>query len=69
MTQEVLIQVIFVLCNGTTADLPGKLDKDYQARDAKERRIDCMETYVNCAVGPGGKIMELKEFMNKCKGK
>lgn len=69
MTQEVLIQAIFVLCQGSTINVEGLVKPGLGVQAAKEYRIDCMESYVNCAVGPNGKIMELKEFITKCKGK
>ncbi len=68
MTQEVLVAVISLFCGGTATS--GNIgNMSITKSEAKEARINCMEIYVNCAVGPNGKIMEMSEFITKCKGK
>lgn len=64
MTQEVLVQIIFLLCNGMTVS-PSQMS-DYSKNVVKEYRIECFENYVNCGVGTGGKIMTMTEFKDKC---
>jgi hypothetical protein len=60
MTQEALVQIIFVLCNGAVSGGASSVD------DAREARIACFEQYTNCAVGSSGRILDLKAFKNKC---
>lgn len=63
MTEQMLISVITLFCTGTYHPENGVNKK------AREERIQCYETLVNCAVGPNGKIMTLKEFTEKCSKK
>jgi len=65
MTQEVLIQVIFMLCNGTSISTIGFSPKA-AANVVREQRIGCFEDFTNCAVGSDGKILDLKQFQTKC---
>lgn len=65
MTEDVLVQVILVLCNGLNSN-SHKYNKDTAMEIAKEQRIECFEAYANCAVPSTGNIMTLKEFTNKC---
>lgn len=65
MSQDVLVQVIFVLCNGMNTRDGGVLSQ-VNMYETKEARIECFEKYTNCAVLSDGKIMNLKEFTNKC---
>lgn len=63
MTEVVLVSVITLLCGGTV-NTTGSFRTSN--KEAEELRIDCYEKYTNCAVKSDGKIMELKEFQNKC---
>lgn len=65
MTQEVLVQVIFMLCNGYVTDIENS-NTSSRAGIVKEIRINCFEEYTNCAIGPNGKILVIKEFQRKC---
>lgn len=64
MTQEVLVQIIFLLCNGLNTGSFGSNGGGEVL--SKEARVVCFEDYVNCAVGTGGKIMSMVDFKDKC---
>lgn len=64
MTEAVLVSVITLLCGGSTFNTGTAGEQTIKI--AEQLRIDCYEKYVNCSVKSDGKIMELKEFQNKC---
>lgn len=65
MTENVLVQVIFVLCGGTV-----NTDDNLRVNEVKEIRITCFEDYLNCALkGNTTQILSLKEFKDKCVSK
>jgi len=62
MTEEVLVQLIFVLCTGSST--PNSSFKS--SYDKTESSISCFEDLTNCSVGSNGKILTVKEFKDKC---
>lgn len=69
MTEATLVAIITVICGGANSSGDGHGYSTVNSSDIKKERIICYENLVNCAVGPNGKIMTLKEFTEKCSKK
>ena len=63
MTQEVLVQLLLVLCSAPMAQSTVFVDR---TNVALEHRLQCSEKYLNCAVKSDGTIMTINEFRKGC---